>query len=167
MSDCKICYNKIKNKLKCKSNCKNNDTDICNNCIINLSIKNINLIKGKILIDNEYVKNNVNYNDIIIYYNCPYCNKISNYKLTEILDRKNLIQLSINILKYVIIELNKKDLLIENLNNKNNNLKLKLENNLIYKKYMNRCNILSIIICMKLFIIFLFVFLNKYTIYIK
>ena len=42
MSDCKICYNKMNYKIICKNNCKNNDKDICNNCIINLNINNIN-----------------------------------------------------------------------------------------------------------------------------
>ena len=167
MNVCKICYEKNNNKIKCKSNCKNNDTDICNYCIINLNINNLILLKGNILINNEYIKNSTYYTNIMIYYICPYCNKISNYKLTDIIDKNNLYKLCINILKYMILKSNEKDSLILELINKNKKLEIKLNNKLYYKKYINICNILCIVICMKMLIIFIFVFLNKYTIYIK
>ena len=167
MNECKICYNKMNYKIKCKNNCKNNDKEICNNCIINLNINNINLLKGNILIENEYIKKNTYYTNIIIYYNCPFCNKISNYKLSEIVEKENLIKININILKYTIIELNKKEHTINRLINKNNILDLKINNRYLHYKYINRCNIISIVICMKIFILFTFIFLNKYTIYIK
>ena len=167
MNECKICYNKMNYKIICKSNCKNNDTDICNNCIINLNINDINLLKGNILVNNEYVKENTYYTNIIIYYICPYCNKISTYKLSEIVEKENLIKLCINILKYMILKSNKNELLINNLINKNRQLEIQLYNNKHHKKITNICHILCIIICMKIFIVFVFVFLNKYTIYIK
>ena len=167
MSECKICYNKMNYKITCKNNCKNNDKDICNNCIINLNINNLNLLKGNILIENKYIKENTYYTNIIIYYVCPFCNKISNYRLSEIVEKENLIKICINILKYTIIKLNKKENIINRIVNKNNNLQKQLNNKYIYYKYTNRCNIISIIICMKILIVFIFIFLNNYTIYIK
>ena len=164
---CKICYDKIKNKIKCKSDCKNNETDICNNCIINLNIDNINILKNNIVIDNEYIKCDSNYNNIIINYICPYCNHISYYKLTDIIDKENIIKLSINILKFMIIKSNNNEILIEKLYDKNDKLQIELNNKSFYNKYDNRCCIISIIICMKMIIVFIFIFLNKYTIYIK
>tara|TARA_B100001094_G_C18086233_1_gene747891 strand:- start:769 stop:1242 length:474 start_codon:yes stop_codon:yes gene_type:complete len=154
-------------KIKCKNNCKNEDKDVCNNCIINLNINNISLLKGNILVNDEYIKENTYYTNIIIYYICPYCNKISSYKLSEIVEKENLIKLSINILKFMIIQSNKNELLINKLVNKNKNLELQLYDKVYYKKINNVCHIIYIIICMKMIIIFLFVFLNNYTIYIK
>ena len=167
MNECKICYNRMNYKIKCKNNCKNDDKDVCNNCIINLNINNISLLKGNILVNNEYVKENTYYTNIIIYYICPYCNKISSYKLSEIVEKENLIKLCINILKFMIIQTNKNELLINNLINKNKKLEIELHNKTQYKNVNNLCNIIYIIICMKILIIFLFIFLNKYTIYIK
>ena len=166
MNECRICYNKMNYKIICKSNCKNIETDICNNCIINLNINKLNLLKGNILVDNDYIKNNVYYTNIIIYYICPYCNKLSNYRLSEIVEKENLIKLCINILKFMIIESNKKELLLNNLINKNRKLEIEI-NKINYSNMYNRCNIICIIVCMKMFILFLFIFLNKYTVYIK
>lgn len=167
MNECKICYNRMNYKIKCKNNCKNDDKYVCNNCIINLNINNINLLKGNILVDNEYVKENTYYTNIIINYICPYCNKISSYKLSEIVEKENLIKICINILKFMIIQSNKNELLISNLINKNKKLEMELHNKTHYKNVNNVCSIIYIIICMKMLIIFLFIFLNKYTIYIK
>lgn len=167
MNECKICYNKMNYKIQCKKKCKKNDKDICNNCIINLNICNINFFKNNILIDDEYIKSNIKYDNIIIYYNCPYCNDISYYKLTDIFDKENIIKLSIILLKLITLKSNKKDIIIEQLSKKNKILEIELDNKNKINKYDNRCCVISLIIFMKMLIIFIFVFLNKYTIYIK
>lgn len=145
IQECNICYNELNNKIIC-DNCSKNKDDpkyICSNCIIKLNIYRIFLYKDNNLIEDEDIKKNITYDDILIQYTCPYCKSLCEYKLKNIIDKEQIIYLCIVISKYLLFILYTNQEYINKLIQDNISLKkkIKLYNNnfslniFLYNKY--------------------------------
>lgn len=137
--DCNICCNKSNNIIKCNNCSKNiNDPkDICSNCIIKLKIED-NFLFNKEIIEDDKVKLEEHYDNILIVYTCPYCQLYTDFNITDITDYDNLIKIMIIILKNRIIQSYKNDEFLNKVLGENTTLKNKLS------RLENRLNIMNI-----------------------
>ena len=163
LSLCSLCCNELNNKIIC-SNCSRNKDDpkyICHNCIIKLDIYRIYLENDNNLIEDEDVKKEKKYDNILIQYTCPYCNELSEYRLNDLDDKDNIKFLTIILTKFLIILLYNNHIFVNKLIQDNINLKKKvklLECNfpitiLIHNKYILICFVIIINSLIYLFII--------------
>ena len=140
MTDCVICCNKMNNYVICNK-CSINKEDpkyICDNCIVKISIEDNFLIQNDNLIEDDDVKKINNYDNIMIIYNCPYCQSMTDFKITDIDSKENIIKIFINILKDKIELSYKNDEFTNKVVGENVLLKRKIE------RYKNRLNVISI-----------------------
>ena len=139
LSECCICYNKSINMIICKNCCVNKDNpkNICHDCITKLNMNDNFLYKNKI-IEDDFVKENDLYDDILIIYLCPFCCEYNDYKITELKNNKNIKDVFISILKNRIIQSYKNDEFLNKVMNENNILKNKVN------RLENRLNILNL-----------------------
>lgn len=140
MNDCSICYNEIDTIIKCNycSINKEDPKNICNKCVLKLNISDSFLLKNDNLIEDDSVKQNEKYDNILVLYNCPFCKNENDFKITNIIDINNSIKLSIILLKKRIIQSYKNDEFTNNVVQENNILKDKL------KRLENRLNIINL-----------------------